>query len=88
VENSTYDLYSVPKDSDSQNPDGNYFTQFVMNVVQLSCSLSLFLSDSLTLACHITCIYFLCMYVYSYCIYKGHIVNKLQNGAILTFMGR
>jgi len=23
VENSTYDLYTVPKDSDSQNPDGN-----------------------------------------------------------------
>lgn len=23
MENSTYDLYTIPKDSDSQNPDGN-----------------------------------------------------------------
>lgn len=23
LENSTYDLYSIPKESDSQNPDGN-----------------------------------------------------------------
>lgn len=25
LENSTYDLYSIPKESDSQNPDGKYF---------------------------------------------------------------
>ena len=28
VENSTYDLYTVPKDSDSQNPDGDCLLVF------------------------------------------------------------
>lgn len=25
LENSTYDLYTIPKDADSQNPDGRHF---------------------------------------------------------------
>ena len=32
VENSTYDLYGVPKDSDSQNPDGQLLSILYNNL--------------------------------------------------------
>lgn len=38
LENSTYDLYSIPKESDSQNPDGKETPHFVILCGLIECS--------------------------------------------------
>ena len=35
VENSTYDLYTIPKDSDSQNPDGKSSNR--LHIISVKC---------------------------------------------------